>query len=141
MKKTYENRNKFRVKMEEIKNPDYNIAMEVADKTEELVDDMEHHEIIAQDYEDSEDEVNEEQAFIEKRDELMATVKNPKTREIFTKITSRYDKSKDITQNLNSMVSNLKEFLIENTKEIKNTQKILQKEEEKKPIIEKTPGS
>lgn len=136
MKKTYTNRNKFKAKMDEIKNPEPNIAMDVADMAEEFIDDIEHHEIIAQDFEEDASE-DEQDIFMEKRDELLSDVKNPKTRELFSKITNRYDKSKDITQNLNTMVSNLKQFLIENTKEIKKTQKIIEKEEQQKPIIER----
>lgn len=134
VKKTMDNRNKFKMKVEAIKGipPP---AEEEPDLPFEMDDEEEHHEIIAH---DKTEEQEHEELFNEKRDDIIKSVKNPATRAVFNKVTNNYNNKLNITENLNNMVESLRQMIKDNTREIKKTNKVIEKEEVKMPVIEKT---
>ena len=76
--------------------------------------------------------VKHEKVFKEHVAELKKTA-NPETKKIFTKITSNYDNSLDITTNLKNMANDLKQLIASNVEQIKANNKVIA---EAKPVRE-----
>ncbi len=165
MKTTMENRKKFRNKvrskveekaeepsdtdMEDLKDMEENIEMDITDQTEE------HHEIIAHDNITKIDEPSPPKAEPEKPDKVKPVAKPKKTdKEIFDEgvkdilgkaksedtkkllnhVTKKYDKSMSITDNLNQMAKEIKEMIRHNVKHIKKVDKVIEKEKPKDKV-------
>jgi len=76
--------------------------------------------------------VKHEKVFKEHVAELKKTA-NPETKKMFTKITSNYDNSLDITTNLKNMANDLKQLIASNVEQIKANNKVIA---EAKPVRE-----
>lgn len=141
LKKTMENRNKFREKIIKFKEEeDDNQRPKMIIEPKEFIkvpmcddddddDDAPHH---------TSDIVDKEEIVRKEVEKLLGTAKNTKVRDIFKKITNSYNKNMDVTQNLKIMMDDLKKLIVDNTKELKKSTTIIQNEEDKKDIVEKT---
>ena len=86
---------------------------------EEPVHDHEHK---------SEQEIDPmEEKIFKAQVQALSTGKGKETKKLFEKITENYDKKKSITDNLNSMASEIKELIKNNTKQIKKNEKVVEK--------------
>ena len=82
--------------------------------------------------------IDKEQIVRSEITKLLESTKNNKVRDIFKKLTNNYNTNMDVTQNLKVMMDDLKKLIIDNTKELKKADKIIEQEEAKKTISEKT---
>lgn len=126
-KKTRENRDKFRNKLKE---PSIEMSIEDLPSDGDLPE--EHHEIIAHDEE--QEPIDEEKLFYEKVHDI-AKQQRPEVAKVFRNLTSGYDRKKDITDNLQAMIADVKAVIKKNVEEIKSTKKVVDKEEEKQEVI------
>ena len=140
LKKTMENRSKFRNKIKEFKEEEQedinkNIDMRIESPIEE--ESLSPETLSPEPLKETE-EPDQEVLFKEEVNKIANSTKDVKSREIFTKLTNNYNKNMDISQNLTHMVANLKEMIRENTIAIKKATPTIEKLEQEKPIVEMT---
>jgi len=144
LKKTMENRSKFRNKIKEFKEEEQesisgaiekNIDMRIESPIEE--ESLSPETLSPEPLKETE-EPDQEVLFKEEVNKIANSTKDVKSREIFTKLTNNYNKNMDISQNLTNMVANLKEMIRENTIAIKKATPTIEKLEQEKPIVEMT---
>ena len=150
LKKTMENRSKFRDKIQKFKEQEEQdtrpkMTIEPLSPIEEAQpqDEMHDEHVVPSVKIESEQleqipEIDKEQIVRTEVQRLLETTKNNKVRDIFKKVTNSYNKNMDVTQNLKIMMDDLKKLIIDNTKELKKAERIIETEEQKKDIVEKT---
>ena len=150
LKKTMENRSKFRDKIQKFKEQEEQdtrpkMTIEPLSPIEEAQpqDEMHDEHVVPSVKTEPEQleqipEIDKEQIVRTEVQRLLETTKNNKVRDIFKKVTNSYNKNMDVTQNLKIMMDDLKKLIIDNTKELKKAERIIETEEQKKDIVEKT---
>ena len=158
LKKTMENRSKFRDKIQKFKEQEEQdtrpkMTIEPLSPVEESPEDEMHDEhvvpsVIVEPAQPAQPinisditpprVIDKEQIVRSEVERLLETTKNKKVRDIFKKLTNNYNTNMDVTQNLKVMMDDLKKLIIDNTKELKKADKIIEQEESKKAISEKT---
>jgi len=157
LKKTMENRNKFRDKIQKFKEKEVEesrpkMTIESLSPVEE-VDEDDYEELVVPSVKTEPAQpaqlinlsditpptvIDKAQIVRSEVSRLLETTKNKKVRDIFKKLTNNYNTEMDVTQNLKVMMDDLKKLIIDNTKELKKADKIIEEEESKKQISEKT---
>jgi len=150
LKKTMENRSKFRDKIQKFKEQEEQdtrpkMTIEPLSPIEEAQPQDEMHDeqvvpsvVVELEQLEQIPEIDKEQIVRAEVQRLLETTKNNKVRDIFKKVTNSYNKNMDVTQNLKIMMDDLKKLIIDNTKELKKAERIIETEEQKKDIVEKT---
>ena len=160
LKKTMENRNKFRDKIQKFKEKEVEesrpkMTIESLSPVEE-VDEDDYEELVVPSVKTAPAQLAPPAQLINLSDitpprvidkaqivrsevsRLLETTKNKKVRDIFKKLTNNYNTEMDVTENLKVMMDDLKKLIIDNTKELKKADKIIEEEESKKAISQKT---
>ncbi len=157
LKKTMENRNKFRDKIQKFKEKEEEesrpkMTIEPLSPIEEE-DEDDYEELVVPSVKTAPAQpaqlinlsditpptvIDKAQIVRSEVSRLLETTKNKKVRDIFKKLTNNYNTNMDVTQNLQVMMNDLKKLIIDNTKELKKADKIIEAEESKKQISEKT---
>jgi len=157
LKKTMENRNKFRDKIQKFKEKEEEesrpkMTIEPLSPIEEEYED-DYEELVVPSVKTAPAQpaqlinlsditpptvIDKAQIVRSEVSRLLETTKNKKVRDIFKKLTNNYNTNMDVTQNLKIMMDDLKKLIIDNTKELKKADKIIEAEESKKQISEKT---
>jgi len=134
MKKTVEHRKNFRAKIREVEVPDISDVSEAAEAAVEAEEDADY-----EGYPEANDEpdVNEEhhKMFVEQVEKLSGSLSSEKSKEVFNGLVKGYDKSNDITTNLNKMSAKLKQIIKDNITQIKKNENVIAKEQEKEEVV------
>ena len=145
LKRTMENRGKFRDKIQKFKEAEEELSrpkmtIEPMDTIYEDEEEAEHQPSRLIELSDITPPriIDKEQIVRSEVQKILGSTKNKKVRDIFKKVTNSYNKNMDVTQNLKVMMDDLKKLIIDNTKELKKAEKIIDTEEQKKDIVEKT---
>jgi hypothetical protein len=127
LKKTQENRAKFRNKMKEFKEEEQNCEMTIKEPP-----------LVAEPEPEPEPEpvINEEQVFKEKAKEMEGLAKTKETKELFKKVVGSFNNQISITDNIKNMVAELKDLIKKNTKHAKEVDNVVKQVVVQKPIEE-----
>ena len=121
LKKTQENRAKFRNKMKEFKEEEQMVEMTIKEPEPEP---------------EPEPVINEEQVFKEKAKEMENLAKTKETKDLFKKVTGSFNNQISISDNLKNMVAELRDLIKKNAKHAKDVDNVVKKVVEQKPIEE-----
>lgn len=130
-KKTRENRDKFRDKL---KKDNIEMSFDDLNPDEEIPEEWRQEEESPTSPQASPVPTDEEKLFYEKVHDI-AQQQRPEVAKVFRNLTSGYDREKDITNNLQAMIADVKAVIKKNVEEIKSTKKVVDKEEEKPEVI------
>lgn len=134
MKKTVEHRKNFRAKIRDAE------VVEAEEETPKEDDYLGYH-LTAEEEEEEESEVVDDtndkhhKLFLEQVDKMKNSLSSAKSKEVFNGLVNSYDKSSDITSNLNKMASELKQLIKDNMTQIKKNEKVIAKEQEKEDVV------
>lgn len=130
MKKTVEHRKNFRAKIRDVEVPE---ASEVAEASV-AAEDAEYE---GYPVDEEEPDMNDEhhKMFMEQVDKVKGSLSSEKSKEVFNGLVKGYDKSNDITANLNKMAAELKQMIKDNMTQIKKNESVIAKEQEQEEVV------